>query len=124
MEIIKFGADNVDNLVAQDPSRLERLPFGAVMVDVSGKILKYNSAEGQITGRKPEDVIGKNFFKDVAPCTQGHQFQGKFTEGVAKGSVDTLFEYTFDHNMAPAKVRVHMKSNAAANGIWIFVKRV
>ena len=31
MELIKFGADNVDNLVAQDPGRLDRLPFGAIL---------------------------------------------------------------------------------------------
>lgn len=124
MELIKFGADNVENLVAQDPARLNRLPFGAVLVSDTGKILKYNSAEGDITGRKPEDVVGKNFFTDVAPCTRGHQFQGKFQEGVTKGSVNTMFEYVFDHNMAPAKVRVHMKSNAVKDGIWIFVKRV
>jgi photoactive yellow protein len=124
MELIKFGADNLENLVAQGPSRLNRLPFGAVLVDAGGRIMKYNNAEGEITGRKPEEVVGKNFFTDVAPCTRGHLFQGKFQEGVAKGEVNTMFEYVFDHNMAPAKVRVHMKSTAVKDGIWIFVKRV
>jgi hypothetical protein len=38
-------------------------------VDASGTILKYNATEGAITGRDPKAVLGRNFFRDVAPCT-------------------------------------------------------
>lgn len=124
MEIVKFGADHVDNLVAQDPTRLERLPFGAIMVDRAGNIMKYNGAESALSGRSPQEVMGKNFFNDVAPCTKGHQFQGRFQQGVAQGSVNTMFEYAFDYKMEPAKVRVHMKSGNVDEGIWIFIKRL
>lgn len=124
MELIKFGADNVDNLVAQDPGRLDRLPFSAILVDRTGKVLKYNAGETAIAGRTAGEVMGKNFFNDVAPCTKGHQFQGRFQQGVAQGSVNVMFEYAFDYKMAPAKVRVHMKSASMEEGIWIFIKRL
>lgn len=124
MEMIKFGSEHVDNLVSQDPSRLDRLPFGAILVDRTGRILKYNAGETAIGGRTAAEVMGKNFFNDVAPCTKGHQFQGRFQQGVAHGSVNTMFEYAFDYKMAPAKVRVHMKSAAVDEGIWIFIKRL
>ena len=124
MEMIKFGADHIENLVAQDPSRLDRLPFGAILVDRTGRILKYNAGETAIAGRTAGEVTGKNFFNDVAPCTKGHQFQGRFQQGVAQGNVNAMFEYAFDYKMAPAKVRVHMKSSAADEGIWIFIKRL
>jgi hypothetical protein len=32
--------------------------------------------------------------------------------------------YAFDCKMAPAKVRVHMKSASMEEGIWIFIKRL
>jgi photoactive yellow protein len=124
MEMIKFGSDHVDNLVQQDPSRLDRLPFGAILVDRVGRIMKYNAGETAIVGRTAAEVMGKNFFNDVAPCTKGHQFQGRFQQGVAQGSVNTMFEYAFDYKMAPAKVRVHMKSTSIEEGVWIFIKRL
>ena len=89
----------------------------------SGKILKYNAAEGDITGRKSTDVIGKNFFTDVAPCTDTPEFSGKFKEGVASGNLNVMFEYKFDYKMLPTKVKVHMKSALDGNSYWIFVKR-
>jgi len=124
MEMIKFGSDNLENLMAQDPSRLDRLPFGAVLVDRTGRVLKYNVGETAIAGRTSAEVLGKNFFNDVAPCTKGHVFQGRFQQGVASGSVNVMFEYAFDYKMSPTKVRVHMKSTSIAEGVWIFIKRL
>jgi len=124
MDMIKFGSDHVDNLVAQDPARLDRLPFGAVLLDRVGRVLKYNAYESALSSRPPGEVIGKNFFNDIAPCTKGHQFQGRFQQGVAQGSVNVMFEYAFDYKMNPAKVRVHMKSTSMDEGVWIFIKRL
>ncbi len=124
MEMIKFGAEHVDNLMAQDPSRLDRLPFGAILLDRTGRVLKYNAYESALASRPAQEVMGKNFFNDVAPCTKGHQFQGRFQQGVAQGNVNTMFEYAFDYKMNPTKVRVHMKSTSLDEGIWIFIKRL
>ncbi len=124
MEIVKFGTNDVENLLAQDPSRVEGLPFGAILVDKVGNILKYNQQEAFISGRSADTVMGKNFFNDVAPCSKGHQFQQKFQQAVTSGHINTVFEYVFDYKMEPTKVRVHMKSASANEGIWIFIKRL
>ena len=124
MDVVKFGAGDTENLLARDPGRIERLPFGAILVDRVGKVLQYNQAEAMISGRAPNDVLGKNFFNDIAPCSKGHAFQSKFQAGLAAGQVNTLFEYTFDYKMAPTKVRVHLKSNNVNEGVWVFIKRL
>ncbi len=49
---------------------LDLLPYGIIVVNGDGTILYYNAREEQIADRKKEDVIGKNFFTEVAPCTQ------------------------------------------------------
>jgi photoactive yellow protein len=121
---IQFGTGDAENLLARDPDRIERLPFGAILVDRVGKVLQYNQVEAMISGRSPAEVLGKNFFNDIAPCSKGHAFMSKFQGGVAAGRVNTLFEYTFDYKMAATKVRVHLKSNDVAQGIWIFIKRL
>lgn len=124
MEVISFGAKDLDNILQRDPGRIEFLPFGAVMVDKIGKILKYNAAEGLIVGRQASDVIGKNFFNDVAPCAKGKKFHGEFLKFAQTGQVNTMLDYEFDYKMKPVKVRIHLKSAPDNQGCWIFVKRV
>ncbi|SDG42449.1 photoactive yellow protein [Limimonas halophila] len=125
METVRFGSDDIENQLQQMSDKdLDQIAFGAIQVDGNGKILQYNAAEGDITGRDPGQVVGKNFFKDVAPCTDTDEFYGRFKEGVQSGNLNTMFEYTFDYKMTPTKVKVHMKKALAGDSYWIFVKRV
>lgn len=125
MQIVKFGEDNIDNIMgAMSDTDIDSLAFGTVELDPSGKVLRYNATEGAITGRDPKDVIGKNFFTEVAPCTATPEFQGKFKDGVAANDLNVMFEYTFDYQMNPTKVKVHMKKAVGRDdSYWVFVKR-
>jgi photoactive yellow protein len=126
MDIVRFEDSNLENVLASmDGRQIDGLAFGAIELDRKGVIKQYNAAEGSITGRNPEDVIGKNFLTEIAPCTNRPEFKGKFDEGVAKGDLNTLFEYVFDYKMQPTKVKVHMKKGMVDDGsYWIFVKRM
>lgn len=125
MQTVSFASDTIENsLAAMSNAELDGLAFGAIQLDGSGQILAYNAAEGDITGRDPKSVIGQNFFTDVAPCTNAEGFRDRFDDGVKAGSLNTLFEWTFDYNMTPTKVQVHMKKAAAGDKYWVFVKRL
>jgi photoactive yellow protein len=125
LEHVVFGKEDLENVLARmNESQFNQLAFGAVEVDAAGRILKYNLTEGAITGRDPKQVIGKNFFLEVAPCTNRPEFKGVFDSGVRRGDLNTLFEYVFDNKMKAAKVKVHMKKALSGNSYWIFVKRV
>ncbi|SFD44199.1 photoactive yellow protein [Thiohalospira halophila DSM 15071] len=124
MDFVQFGTDDIENtLSSMKEGDLDNLAFGAIQLDADGKILQYNAAEGDITGRDPKAVIGKNFFKEVAPCTDSQDFSGRFKEGVKNGDLNTMFEYTFDYQMQPTKVKVHMKKALTGDSYWILVKR-
>ena len=83
MKTVAFGKSDLENVLAKmDDAQLNKLAFGAVELDASGRILKYNAAEGAITGRDPKTVVGKNFFSEVAPCTNRPEFRGVFDKGV------------------------------------------
>jgi photoactive yellow protein len=122
----KFDTEDIGKLLGSKMSNadIEKLAFGAVQLDATGKILAYNSAEGEITGRKAQDVIGKNFFKDVAPCTNTPKFQGVFAAGVKAGQLSAMFDYVFDYNMKPTRVNIHMKKAMTGETYWIFVRRM
>ncbi|MFC3226806.1 photoactive yellow protein [Marinibaculum pumilum] len=125
MKFVEFGKADIDNVMAKmDSGQLDKLAFGAIQLDGAGKVLQYNAAEGAITGRDPKAVIGKNFFTDVAPCTNSPKFKGVFDQGVKSGDLNTMFEYTFDYKMKPTKVKVHMKKALVDNTFWVFVKRL
>ena len=124
MEVIDFGASDIDNKLAKmSPSQIDDLAFGAIQLDASGIIQQYNEAEGAITGRSPAQVIGKNFFTDVAPCTNTPKFKGAFDKVVADRT-SVMLDYTFDYHMAATKVKVHMKPALVGGSFWIFVKRL
>ena len=125
MELVGFNKTDIDNVLNRMAEKdIDKLAFGAIELDRNGTVLKYNAAEGAITGRNPAAVIGKNFFRDVAPCTSKPAFKGVFDAGVRNNDLNTLFEYVFDYQMKPTKVKVHMKKALSGGNFWIFVKRV
>jgi photoactive yellow protein len=120
-----FDTEDIGQLISgMSNTEIDKLAFGAIQLDPTGKILSYNAAEGEITGRKAADVIGKNFFKDVAPCTNTPKFQGVFAAGVRSGNLSAKFDYTFDYNMKPTLVQIHMKKALVGATYWILVRRV
>ena len=125
MELVGFNKADIDNVLNRMAEKdIDKLAFGAIELDGTGKVLRYNAAEGAITGRSPAAVIGKNFFRDVAPCTSKPSFKGVFDAGVRDNNLNTMFEYVFDYQMKPTKVKVHMKKALSGGNFWIFVKRI
>jgi photoactive yellow protein len=125
MNIVAFGKEDIQNVMANmSAAEIDELAFGAVQLDSSGTILAYNSMEASITGRTASDVLGKNFFRDVAPCTNVPAFKGVFDRGVAADDLNTMFEYVFDYKMTPTRVKIHMKKALRGDTYWVFVKRL
>ena len=123
MEIIPFGSQDIDNILSREPQRAEYLPFGAVMLDRNGTIVRYNKSESVIASRVPEDVIGKNFFNEVAPCAKGKRFHGEFLKFHQTGQINVMFDYKFAYKGANVAVKIHMKAQPDGQHCWLFVKR-
>ena len=125
LEVLRFDQDDIDNVLARlRTEQIDELAFGAIQLDRDGKVLAYSQSESRITGRDPKDVVGRNFFTEVAPCTRRPEFYGRFQEGVAKGALSVVFDYVFDYRMNPTRVRVHMKKAIAGDTYWVLVKRM
>ena len=105
-----------------NPEQLDTLPFGAIRLDNDGRIVSYNMTEGRLTGRVPQKVIGKNFFTEVAPCTNVQGFAGKFRAGVARQDMHEIFPYRFDFEMAPRDVTVTLFYSKQTDSAWVFVR--
>lgn len=127
MENINFEGVNLAELLPRIPESVKNgLPFGIVKMDLTGKILAYNMAEGELNGVNPNWAIGKNFFDDVALCTKTQAFYGRFVEGVKKGFLNVVFEYVFDHLQEATKVKIHMFTMPDGSGkktVMLLIKR-
>ncbi|HYR30155.1 MAG TPA: photoactive yellow protein [Thermoanaerobaculia bacterium] len=112
----------LENITRMSEEQLDELPFGAIRLDKSGKVLSYNMTESKLTGRDPKRVIGRNFFTEVAPCTNVQGFAGRFREGIAKGEMHVIFPYRFDFQMAPRDVSVTLFYSKQTDTAWVFVR--
>ncbi len=86
---------------------VDELPFGVIVVDRSGTILEYNRYESDMTGFSRERVMGRNFFRDVAPCTAIRDFEGRFADFLT--SHDTSiepFEFVFPFAKGAQRVTI------------------
>jgi photoactive yellow protein len=105
-------------------AEFDGLPHGAIQLDAQGNILRYNAYEERLSGMKKENVIGKNFFTQVAPCTNVQEFYGRFRDGVRKGRLYCRFRYRFAFKKNPIDVTIRLFYSATDKNAWVLVEPV
>ncbi|MCU0657202.1 MAG: FxsA family protein [Polyangiaceae bacterium] len=105
-----------------DPASLDALPFGVIVLDLKGRVLHYNRYEEQLVQRSRGEVLGKHFFREVAPCTQVRRFYGAFLDGVARRALDTSFHFTFPLPGGIRHVFLSMFYRADQETVWVLVR--
>lgn len=118
---LSFTGD-LEQLKEMSEDALDTLAFGVVKVDDEGVIAFYNTYESELAGVAPEQAKGRNFFTQVAPCSNSRLFYGRFKQGIARGELDVQFIYTFTYKMRPTLVRARMYRDSAGQN-WILIKK-
>lgn len=116
-------SDDLSNLSAAE---IDSLPFGYIALAPDGTVRKYNHYEAELARKNPQDALGKNFFREVAPCTQVREFEGRFQDFVNGRSPEpTLsfdFEFAFRHGSQ--KVRIGFVRSSLIKEVIVTVNRV
>jgi photoactive yellow protein len=118
-EITYHEPQRIDSLTEDD---FDALPFGAIKLDTDGRILKYNLYESKLAERDRHEVIGQNFFTEVAPCTNVQEFAGRYRQGMSEGKLNTTFPYRFIFPKKVVDVEITLILNADGESAWVFVK--
>ena len=84
---------------------LDDLGFGLVVMDRDGQVLGYNQAESQLSGLPAGQVIGRNFFVDIGPCTNNYLIAQRYRDS---DELDEQLDYVFTYRMAPTPVRLRL----------------
>ncbi|MEM9552728.1 MAG: V4R domain-containing protein [Acidobacteriota bacterium] len=107
-------------------SDIDGLPFGYIALAPDGTVRKYNRYEADLARKDPQDVLGKNFFREVAPCTQVREFEGRFhafASGHAEPSTLSFdFEFRFRHGTQ--KVRIGFVRSPLEREVIVTVNRL
>lgn len=114
-----------DDLTSLGASDIDALPFGFISLATDGTVRRYNRYEADLSRRDPREVLGRNFFREVAPCTAVKEFEGRFQELVAGDGDDTLtfdFEFRFGHGTQ--QVRIGMTRSPLVQEVIVTVNRV
>lgn len=118
--------DTLAELGDLDAEALDALPVGAFCVDDQGAVQRANTEVLQwpdLEADAPADLIGANFFEDVAPAASNSLFRGRFEEGVDAGRMDERFLYTYVSEQAPpANLMVHLHSTPTESAHWILFR--
>jgi signal transduction histidine kinase len=96
--------------------------FGVVLLDAAGRVLACNALERRFAGLGGEDPSGRDFLRDVAPCTAHTQLPSRFAR-VARGDAeDEILPCTFRLTRAGARVLIRLSRVPAEDVIVMRVR--
>jgi len=113
------AADILVDLGDATPDQLDDLSFGVVRMDRQGIVADYNRFESNLSGLTPDRVIGKNFFEQVAPCTNNFMVASRYSQD----SLDEQLDYVFTYKMKPTKVRLRLLKSPASGHQYLLVEK-
>jgi len=111
------GLNMLDAMSAQS---LDELAFGVVRMHSDGDVVAYNAWESRLAGLSTERVLERNFFTDVAPCTNNYMVADRFMN---EPELDVVLDYVFTLRMKPTAVKLRLLRSAAASHMYLLVKR-
>lgn len=99
-------------------SELDDVGFGVVRMDRDGVVLNFSRRESQLSGLSPQSVVGRNFFVEVAPCTNNFMVAERYAES---GELDESLDYVFTYRMKPRAVRLRLLKRADGGNQYLVV---
>ncbi|MDQ2811168.1 MAG: hypothetical protein M3Z75_04620 [Actinomycetota bacterium] len=95
------------------------LDFGLIVMDRAATVLGYNAFESRLSGLPPEQVLGRNFFVDVGPCTNNYLIAERYR---ADEDLDEQLDYVFTYRMAPTPVRLRLLARRGSARQYLAVR--
>ncbi len=86
---------DVERIAQLTREEVDALPYGLMIFDHEGYVHLYNDYESRLSRRAPHEVLGRNWFHEVAPCTRVAAFEGRFRAFVAEARADEVARFGF-----------------------------
>jgi photoactive yellow protein len=113
----------LDALEACPLDSIDDFAFGLIVMDRDGRVTGYNQAESQLSGLPVDQVVGRNFFVDVGPCTNNYLIAQRYHDTRdAGGGLDEELDYVFTYRMAPTPVRLRLLARPGSARQYLAVR--
>lgn len=116
-------AEPVEDLLRLTENEVDALPIGLLELDPQGIVLRYNRSEEELSDLDRADVVGRNFFEEIAPCAAVHAFRGRF-DALAARSIPARdrFEFVFRFAHGERRVSISMVHDPHEARVLLLVK--
>ncbi len=95
------GPSLLDALEGSSLVDTDALDFGLIVMDRADTVTWYNAFESARAGIGREQVLGRNFFVAVGPCTNNYLVAQRYTDEPA---LDDFVDFVFTLRMTPTPV--------------------
>lgn len=112
-------------LDSRSDSELDSLPFGVIALDRAGVVYRYNLYESRFARFDRNQVLGRAFFAEIAPCTRVEAFEGRFTrfaDQAEPGRVER-FDFVFDFKFGAQEVSVEIVRPVRGELFYLLINR-
>lgn len=128
LEVAEAAApSSIDPLTIDDRSdaELDALAFGVIGLDEEGIVLRYNLYESRLARLDRNQVVGRNFFKEIAPCTRTEAFQRRYRAFVAAADLtrSERFDFVFDFAFGAQDVSIELVRAAGGARFYLLINR-
>jgi photoactive yellow protein len=106
-------------LCAANASAYDQAGFGIVAMGLDSVVTSYNRWESQLSGLRPEDVVGRHFFTEVAPCTNNYMVALRYEQT----DLDVAVDYVFSYRLRPVSVRLRLLKSTQQGRQFLAVER-
>jgi photoactive yellow protein len=115
----------IEDVGALDDRTADRLPFGFIRLDSEGRVIAYNTAESTLSGLPPEGILGKSFFRTVAPCTCVDEFEGTIKTMMASAKAErNHIEFLFKFKARTTMVDIAMTTDPATGYATLLIRKM
>lgn len=118
LQAIQFNdRDVLSRLLDLGDGELDMLAFGVIEMDLHCNVLRYNATESRYSGLPPDRVLGRHFFREVAPCANNRHVAERY----ALDNLDETIGYTFSLRMKPVPVTLRMLKSVGHQRMYLIV---
>jgi photoactive yellow protein len=115
----------VEDVSALNDGDADKLPFGFIRLDAEGRIVAYNTKESALSGLPRQGVLGKNFFRTVAPCTCVDEFEGTLRKLMASSKPERAqIEFLFKFKDRATMVLITMTTDPAKGYATLLIRKM
>ncbi len=112
------------NFDALSEADLNALPFGVIKLTAIGDVLFYSDGESKISGRRSDRCVGRNFFEDLAPCSNAPGFFGRLANLARAGCGRDSFEFFFTFYFPRLRAQIELSVSSTPGEYWMAVRPI